>query len=123
MTLFDEFEMVSRHAGMSREELQQKFDFYFHAPKEKEAYVFKGPDWMIMGHRVNKGEVFGNLEAPDDYWFIFYASNHSNTLAHFVRLVPYELPFIGFCRPLKNKFDITLYPWQRIKKLCESRRS
>lgn len=68
-------------------------------------YVVKTPRSLIMGKpvRTDGGDPNAqwNVTAPDA-WFVRTAVGEDH-ISHFIKCMPYPLPFVGWMRELKNK--------------------
>ena len=83
-------------------------------------YVVKTPSSLIMGKPVRKddGDPNGqwNVTAPDA-WFVRTAVGVDH-ISHFIKCMPYPLPFIGWMRELKNK-PVKWYKLEQILRRAE----
>jgi len=68
-------------------------------------YVVKTPNSLIMGKAVSKDggdpDDQWNVTAPDA-WYVRTAVGEDH-ISHFIKCMPYPLPWIGWKREIKNK--------------------
>lgn len=50
-------------------------------------------------------------------WYVHAAVGHG-ALSKFFELAPFELPHVAFARPLRGRWQVKYYNFQRIKRLC-----
>lgn len=71
------------------------FNYFFYY-----GYLFKSPDYFIMGEEAvshQLGEVV---------WYIWYAAYRGKSgIKDLIKLLPYDLPYIAFSRPLRGDLD------------------
>ena len=71
-------------------------------------YIFQGPDFLLMGHEVEDG------------WFVKLAIG-KNCIPLFLRLMPFEKPYIHFCRVHLGRTEPIRIPVSKFRKLYEKR--
>lgn len=88
--------------------------------RHPEGYIFKGPNWFMMGWAQKK--LTGDYaKAPGPFWLVFYSRVAKGyNLGDLFRMMPYELPYIGFIRGMRGKKDLKYYPTKHLHKLCET---
>lgn len=78
-------------------------------------YYFSGPDFLMMGWHDK-----GAWGCPTELWVVFYArTKNGYNLGDLFKMMPYELPHIGFMRGMQGKKDLKYYPWEHLHKLCK----
>ena len=85
--------------------------------REDEHYIFSGQQYFMMGWRQEPCDAYPML--PDSTWIVFFAYTlEGYNLGDLFKMMPYELPYIGFIRGLREKKDLKYYPWEHLSKLC-----
>ena len=75
-------------------------------------YAYFSPNYLILAEVVTGPESEG--------WFIELAIG-KNALQRFFEIAPFELPWIGFARPERNR-TTKWYSWNKLKnKICHER--
>lgn len=89
-----------------------------HHLTEREHYVFKGDDYFMMGwYQWPQGR---DGEPDEPYWVVYFAYTAGRVrLDTLLRLMPYPLNYVAFCRGLRGKKDLKYYSVERLRKLCE----
>lgn len=111
-TVWDEFILACRKEGL---DFTRTFDAFFNAHPRDRRYVYKGPGFLGL---------FEDREHPfledQRYWHIFWLSMRPPlTFLDISEYLPYELPFIGFCRALKNRREPIIRSTQDLKRYCK----
>lgn len=72
-------------------------------------YVFKTPTYFLMAEE-------GEIEGVGRCWFIWYLSHKGERLLDLLKLMPYELPYIAFCRHFRKNQSLRIYELDKLKK-------
>jgi hypothetical protein len=80
-------------------------------------YIYKGPTYLILGKAVRRdgGEPEGQWNVKDpDAWFVHTAVGVEH-VEDFFNFMPYQLPFVGWKRRIKNK-GIQWFDFNKLKR-------
>ena len=81
-------------------------------------YLYRGEDFFGMAW---KQEPDREYKVDDTFWLVFYLyTRNGYRLDNFFRMLPYELPYIGFMRGLRGKKGLKYYQWKDLNRLCNS---
>ncbi len=100
------FLLAAKEAGLDGPAI---FDEYF-----VRHHVIKGPDFLLMGQL--------DPERPDA-WLVMWAEIHPTptrplaAVGLFLDKMPHHLPYVGWCRYLKNRREVVYYSTARLLKL------
>ncbi len=111
LSLVDEATVLYHTQG---EDFIKLLDYYINCQEGEEKYFFSSPTYMLAGE-IKEDEV-------GRYWHISYAASRSeNTLDMFLKLAPFPLDRIKFCRYQKmNEEDpYKFYKWKTLKRLSK----
>jgi hypothetical protein len=99
---------------------ERSFEFYcdWHF---KHGFVFSTPEFFIMGRQINKAWAeewnaipFDEITITPDTW---YLHAFSGDMSKAWSILPWELPWIAFERVREGKRELTIVPFEQIKRL------
>lgn len=96
MSIWTEVHEAYDKAGLSLDKDYAYYQLY--------GYIFQGPNFFIMGEEL------------DDAWFVQIAIG-KGCVPLFLRLMPFEKPYISFSRVLRNKHEPVKIPLNVFRRL------
>jgi hypothetical protein len=112
MTILNEVKKLYDRLGM---DMFRDISMYM-----EHGYVFKGPDYFLLGKGVKKdgGDPKNqwNVKCPDA-WYV-QAAVGDNQVSHFIKCIPYPLPFVGWKRRIKDK-GIQWFEFDKLQRRIE----
>mgnify|MGYP003120040514 CR=1 FL=1 len=110
LSMIDEATVVYHTQG---EDFIKLLDYYINCQEGEEKYFFSSPTYMIMGE-VKEDE-------DGRYWHVAYAgSRDTNSIDMFLKLAPFPLDRVHFCRYHKMNRDnpYKFYTWKNVQRLA-----
>ena len=114
LTEMDKAVIVYQQMG---EDFIETLDLYLNSPPEFESYIFKGPDYLLLGHRETREDPC-KADSPNNqepYWYITYGgTSQHDPIKLFLQMMPYRLDRVAFARYSKD-------PTRRIRRFSTTR--
>jgi len=86
------------------EEFVETLDLYLSSPPNLESYIFKGPDYLLLGHRETRGDpTVANSPEVEPFWYVSYGgTTRGDPVKLFLEMMPYHLDRVAFSRHAKD---------------------